>query len=308
MTISAEKLSDPLTSQTFLRAVELEEIEAAPSATGLPVRSFTAQTQYVPWPKAYGGDLVAQGLAAMIKTVDAPKVVHSSHSYFMRPADIGALVQYDVEVLRDGRGFSTRQVRAIQNDKVIFISSASFQVPVEGDHFALKADPALLNIDPESLPSSADALIGRDDAAGKYWSTGRSFEMRHVSSPIYEGEVTDQSSQQGVWVKAFEALPKLEDPQDTANLHRIGLTYACDYTILEALMRHRGLTWSSEGLVTASLDHSMWFHREPNIDEWILYQQAALSSQSQRGLAEGHFFDREGNLLATVAQEGMIRI
>ena len=106
----------------------------------------------------------------------------------------------------------------------------------------------------------------------------------------------------------FEALPKLEDPQDTANLHRIGLTYACDYTILEALMRHRGLTWSSEGLVTASLDHSMWFHREPNIDEWILYQQAALSSQSQRGLAEGHFFDREGNLLATVAQEGMIRI
>lgn len=84
--------------------------------------------------------------------------------------------------------------------------------------------------------------------------------------------------------------------------------YACDYTILEPLLRQRGLTWGSDGLVTASLDHSMWFHRVPNVDDWVLYQQDAVSSQSQRGLAEGHFFDRDGKLLATVVQEGMIRI
>ena len=308
MTISAEQLTSPLTTQTFLRAVELTEVEAPASQGGLPVRSFTARTQYVPWPKAYGGDLVAQGVAAMIETIAPEKVVHSTHSYFMRPADIGELVRYDVEVLRDGRGFSTRQVRAMQNDKVIFISSASFQVPVDEEHSAIQADPELLSVDPESLPSAADALTGRDDAAAKYWGTGRSFEMRHISGPVYDGEVAERVGHQGVWMKAFESLPAPEDPKEADNLHRIGLSYACDYTILEGLLRQRGLTWSSEGIVTASLDHSMWFHRVPNVDEWILYQQDALSSQSQRGLAEGHFFDRDGKLLATVVQEGMIRI
>lgn len=308
MTVTATQLSNPLTTQTFLNAVELTEVDAPASSNGLPVRSFTARTQYVPWPKAYGGDLVAQGLAAMIETAPADKVVHSTHSYFMRPAEIGELVRYDVEILRDGRGFSTRQVRGIQNDKVIFISSASFQVPVDEEHFAIQADPKLLSIDPESLPSAAEALEGRDDAAAQYWGTGRSFEMRHVPGPVYDGRVTDHSSHQGVWIKAFESLPVSEDAAETANLHRIGLMYACDYTILEGLLRQRGLTWSSEGLVTASLDHSMWFHRVPNVDEWVLYQQDALSAQSQRGLAEGHFFDRDGNLLATVVQEGMIRI
>lgn len=308
MTISAEQLTNPLTTQTFLNAIELAEIDPPESQSGLPVRSFTARTQYVPWPKAYGGDLVAQGLAAMIETIDPGKVVHSTHSYFMRPADIGELVRYDVELLRDGRGFSTRQVRGMQNDKVIFISSASFQAPVDEEHFAIQADPKLLSIDPETLPSAADALVGRDDAAAKYWGSGRSFEMRHVPGPVYDGEIEERTGHQGVWIKAFEPLPVQQDPADNANLHRIGLTYACDYTILEGLLRQRGLTWSSEGIVTASLDHSMWFHRVPNVDEWILYQQDALSSQSQRGLAEGHFFDRDGKLLATVVQEGMIRI
>lgn len=308
MTVSAEQLTNPLTTQTFLDAVELTEVDAPGTQTGLPVRSFIARTQYVPWPKAYGGDLVAQGLAAMIETVDPQKVVHSTHSYFMRPADIGELVRYNVEILRDGRGFSTRQVRAIQNEKVIFISSASFQLPVDEEHFAIQADSKLLSIDPEGLPSAADTLVGRNDAAAKYWGTGRSFEMRHVPGPVYEGEVLERTGHQGVWIKAFEPLPTQDTSKANDDLHRIGLMYACDYTILEGLLRQRGLSWSSEGLVTASLDHSMWFHRVPNVDEWILYQQDALSSQSQRGLAEGHFFDREGNLLATVVQEGMIRL
>lgn len=308
MTISAQQVTNPLTSQTFLRAVDLAEVHAPEASGGLPVRSFTARTQYVPWPKAYGGDIVAQGLAAMIETIEPGKVVHSTHSYFMRPADIGELVRYDVEILRDGRGFSTRQVRGIQNNKVIFVSLGSFQAPTEEDQFAIQADPKLLNIDPETLPSAAEALGGRADAAAEYWGTGRSFEMRHVPGPVYEGEVTDRSGHQAVWFKSFEALPAPKDEADAANLHRVGLTYACDYTILEALLRQRGLTWSTEGLVTASLDHSIWFHRAPNVDEWILYQQDAMSSQSQRGLAKGHFFDRDGTLLATVVQEGMIRL
>lgn len=301
--ITTSKILAPNTAETFLRAVELTEVEAPNPHT----RSFEAVTQYVPWPKAYGGDMVAQGLAAMMRTVGDDRSAHSTHSYFMRPVDIGAPVRYDVELLRDGRGYSTRQVRAFQDGKIVYISTGSFQVPVDEDHFAEPAPAVLTDVDPESLPSAADALQGHEDDAARYWSEGRSFDMRHVEGPIYRGGVELQQPSQAIWIRAFEPLPASNDPQAEADLHRIGLAYLCDYTILESLLRQRGLSWGTEGLVTASLDHSMWFHRPGRVDDWILYVQEAVSSQSQRGLATGNFYNRNGELLASVAQEGMIR-
>lgn len=300
--MKTDQIYAPETAGTFLRAVELTEVSAAVDQ----VRSFEAVTQYVPWPKAYGGDMVAQGMAAMMRTVENDRSIHSSHSYFMRPVDIGATVRYDVELLRDGRGYSTRQVRGIQSDKVVYLATGSFQVPADEDHYAAPAPATVTEVDPEQLPSSAEALVGHDDAAARYWATGRSFDLRHVEGPVYRGDVEVQHPHQAVWIRAFDALSDVGDVSE-ADLHRLGLAYVCDYTILESLLRQRGLAWGSEGLVTASLDHSIWFHRPGRIDDWFLYVQEAVSAQSQRGLATGNFYTRDGELLATVAQEGMIR-
>ncbi len=286
-------------AEVFRRAIAVTEVSAEVSD-----RAFTAMTQYVPWPKAYGGDMVAQAAASAMATVGDDRPLHSMHSYFLRPVDIGAEVRYEVEVVRDGRGYSTRQVRGIQDGKAVYLCTASFQVPEPGpDH-----QPAMPEAPgPESLPSAAETLGDESGAAGprgdaaRYWSHGRSFDHRHVPGPLYLSADGERVPHQAVWVKAFDRLG--DDP----DLHRLALAYVCDYTILEPLLRVLGMPWAEPGLVTASLDHAMWFHREARADDWLLYAQEAASLGSGRGLGLGRFFDRGGRLVATVAQEGLIR-
>lgn len=286
-----------LTSEPFLAAMELEPAEPEHFD-----QAFTAVTQYVPWPKAYGGDMVAQAAAAAMRSVADDRELHSMHSYFMRPADILQPIRYEVEHLRDGRSYSTRQVRAYQNGKVAYVALASFHVPEDGADFAAQPPLAMSALPaPEDLPSSADAMAGLDGPAAEYWAGGRSFDMRHIGAPVYLPGDRERVPHQAVWIKAFEELP--DDPR----LQRAALAYVCDYTILEPLLREQGAAWADTGLVTASLDHSMWFHRAGRMDEWVLYVQEAVSTQHSRGLATGRFYSRAGVLLATVAQEGMIR-
>jgi len=242
--------------------------------------------------------MVAQSAAAMMRSVASDRQLHSMHSYFMRPVDIGAVVRYEVEKLRDGRGYSTRSVRGYQGGKTVFAAMGSFQVAEEGPEFQPEMPAA---VEPESLRSAAEVLAGVEGDAAAYWSQGRSFDMRHVPGPVYVEVEGEALPQQAVWVKAFDRLP------DGADLHRTALAYVCDYTILEPILRTQGHYWAEPGLATASLDHSMWFHRDGRADEWVLYAQEAVSGQRNRGLATGRFFDRSGRLLATVAQEGMIR-
>ncbi|MFI7482813.1 acyl-CoA thioesterase [Kocuria sp. M1R5S2] len=281
------------TAATFLAAVHLQPAEAQ-----LYDEAWAAETQYVPWPKAFGGDMVAQAAAAMMRSTGEDRVLHSMHSYFMRPVDVGAVVRYEVERLRDGRGYSTRHVRAFQNGKPVYDATGSFQVPEDGDDDA----PVMPEVPgPEVLPSAAEALAGVPGPAAEYWGHGRSFDMRHVDGPVYTEVAGSTQPRQAVWVKAFDRLP--DDP----DLHRAALAYVCDYTILEPLLRSQGRAWADPGLVTASLDHAMWFHRDGRADEWVLYVQDGCSLQRNRGLVRGQFFDRRGRLLASVAQEGMIR-
>jgi acyl-CoA thioesterase-2 len=280
------------TSQRFLDAIALEDVE--PSVFE---RAFEARPQYVPWPKAYGGDMVAQALAAAAATVGSDRVVHSTHGYFLRPVDIDVPVRYEVELLRDGRAYSTRTVRALQHGKAVFTAMLSFHTGAVSAEFQ-GAFPEVP--DPETLPSSADALAERDGDAAAYWSHGRSFDMRHVPGPLYVEHDGQRTPHQAVWLRSYDALP------DDSQLHRIALAYVCDYTILEPALRALGLHWSSPGLVTASLDHSMWFHRPARLDDWLLYAQEAVSVGSGRALATGRFFDRQGRLVATVAQEGLV--
>jgi acyl-CoA thioesterase-2 len=298
------------TSEVFTRAVTLAPVDAA-----LLDVAFTATTQPCPWPKAYGGDMVAQAAAAAMRTVTDGKTLHSMHSYFMRPVDVGAAVTYEVEVLRDGRGYATRQVRALQNGKVAYLCLAGFAAGEEGGEYAASAPADVPS--PESLPSSAAYLADVEPGGGTtmteaskdYWSSGRSFDMRHVPGPVYVTVEGGAGSQQALWVKAFDALRPVDgladDQRDLA-----ALAYVCDYTILEPVLRTLDLAWADPGLVTASLDHAMWFHRPPaagDLDGWLLYTQEAVAAGSGRGVGLGRFFTPDGRHLATVVQEGMIR-
>ena len=281
------------TSAAFLRAIALTEC-----ASEHADRAFSAQPQPVPWPKAYGGDTVAQSVAAAIRTVDDDRLLHSVHSTFLRGVDIAEPVRYEVELLRDGRGFSTRHVRGHQHGRLAFLATASFHVPEEFPAHG----PEMPEVpDPETLPSSAEALAGYEGADVDYWSHDRSFDMRHVPGPVYVRVEGERVPHQAVWVRAFQALD--DDPVT----HQLAIAYVCDYTILEPVLRVLGLPWRDEGLVTASLDHAMWFHAPARADEWLLYAHESAGISDGRGLGLGRFFDRTGRLIATVAQEGMIR-
>jgi acyl-CoA thioesterase-2 len=297
------------TSQVLTDALALTPVDAE-----VFDEAYTATTQYCPWPKAYGGDMVAQATVAAMRSVEADRGLHSMHSYFMRPVDIGAEVRYEVERLRDGRGYSTRQVRAFQGGKPVYVAMASFHVPEDGGEYAADAPPAVPA--PASLPSSAAYLEGfapgtaeagtmTTDSRG-YWAGGRSFDMRHAPGPVYVQVEGERVAHQAVWVKPFDALRPVEGIDDT-QLAQAALAYACDYTILEPVLRVLGMSWAQRGLVTASLDHAMWFHRPFVMDDWLLYAQEAASAHGGRGLGLGRFFTRGGDHVATVAQEGMIR-
>ncbi|WP_028637272.1 acyl-CoA thioesterase [Nocardioides sp. URHA0032] len=277
--------------------------------------AFTATTQPCPWPKAYGGDMVAQAAAAAMRTVTDGKTLHSMHSYFLRPLDIGAEARYEVELLRDGRGYSTRQVRGYQNGKPVYVCLGGFAAgDPDADEFA--PDAPLDVPDPESLPSSASYLepvppggeTMMTEESKAYWSGGRSFDMRHVPGPVYVRVEGERVPHQALWVKPFDPLRPVaglaDEQRDLA-----ALAYVCDYTILEPVLRVLDLPWAQHGLVTASLDHAMWFHRAPGraLDGWLLYTQEAESAGSGRGLGRGRFFTPDGRHVATVLQEGMIR-
>ncbi|MER6969926.1 acyl-CoA thioesterase domain-containing protein [Nocardioides sp. NPDC000445] len=300
--------SSPETSTVFTDAVTLKECEAEVFDI-----AFTATTQPCPWPKAYGGDMVAQALVAASRTVPSSgpggKAMHSMHSYFMRPVDIGAEVRYEVEVLRDGRGYSTRQVRGFQNGKPVYVCMASFAAGEPSGSFQTTM-PAGIPA-PETLPTSAAYLADRTggtmtEASKAYWSGGRGFDMRHVPGPVYLTVEGERSPHQAIWVKPYDTLRPVEGLTDEQR-DSAALAYVCDYTILEPALRVLGLAWADDGLVTASLDHAMWFHRPVEMDDWLLYAQEAVSVEDGRGTGLGRFFTTDGVLVATVVQEGMIR-
>ncbi|GCB53440.1 acyl-CoA thioesterase II [Streptomyces sp. NL15-2K] len=296
------------TSAVFAAAVTLK-----PAEPDYYDRAFTATTQPCPWPKAYGGDMVAQAAAAAMRSVEG-KTLHSTHSYFLRPVDIGAEVRYEVELLRDGRGYATRQVRGFQNGKPVYVCLANFAAGEPGSA-TYSAEPPAGVPAPEELPSSASYLSNTapeaprgtmTDASHAYWSGGRSFDMRHVPGPVYLTVEGEQAPQQAVWLRPFEKLGSVDGLTD-AQRDLAALAYVCDYTILEPVLRVLGLAWARPGLVTASLDHAMWFHRPGPMDGWLLYAQEAVAAESGRGLATGRFFTAAGVHLATVVQEGLIR-
>jgi acyl-CoA thioesterase-2 len=244
--------------------------------------------------------VLAQSITAAIRTVPSDRIVHSMHGYFLRPGDIDKPITFAVDRIHDGRSFSTRRTQAYQDGIPILSLIASFQIEDAGLEHQIEMPADLPQ--PEDIPSTAERLAGIDHPVARFWSTERPFDMRHVDSPIYLSVQGERVGHQAVWMKTFGELP--DDP----NLHRAALAYASDYTILEPIYRRHGVAWVTPGLKTASLDHAMWWHRFGRVDEWLLYVQETPSGQGGRGLSLGRIYSRDGMLLASVAQEGMVRV
>ncbi len=261
---------------------------------------FTGISEWMPLGRVFGGQVLAQSAIAASRTVDDDRHIHSLHGYFLRPGDVTQPITFAVDRIHDGRSFSTRRTQAYQEGRPILSMIASFQDRDEGlEHqIDMPADVP----DPESLPSDAELLSSIDHPIAKYWATGRAFEMRHVGEPVYFGKVNDRVPHQAIWMKAIDRLP------DDEVLHRAALAYASDYSLLEPILRRHNAVWATRGMKVASLDHAMWWHRFGRVDEWLLYVQESPNAIGGRGLATGRIYSRDGALLASVAQEGMIRV
>lgn len=259
---------------------------------------FVGASQPQPNGRVFGGQVLGQTLVAAGRTVQASRSVHSMHGYFLRPGDSSEPITFAVERLRDGRSFSARRVHAIQFGRPILSMIASFQDDAPGwDH----QDQMPEVPDPQTLPTVGEMLGSIDHPLAQYWSREQSIDLRHVEPPIYWRPSADRVAHQAVWIRTVAPMP--DDPL----LHRAVLGYASDHTLLEPVLRRHGATWALPDLKAASLDHAMWWHRPVRVDEWLLYVQASPSASGARGLGTGRIFSRDGRLVATVAQEGMLR-
>jgi len=267
---------------------------------------FIGRSQPMPRGRVFGGQVLAQAVIAAGRTVndlddagDHPRRIHSLHGYFLRAGDSDHPIRFTVERLRDGHSFSARRVHAIQYGKPILSMITSFQTDAVGldhqDH--IPAAP-----DPERMETLAEVFAGIDDPQANFWSKDKAIDLRHVEGAIYIRPGRQLASRQSVWLKAIGQMP--DDPLINAAV----LAYCSDYSLLEPVLRGHGLAWSDRRLRVASLDHAMWFHRPGRADDWILYTQSSPSASSGRGLASGRMFNADGVLLASVAQEGMIRL
>jgi acyl-CoA thioesterase-2 len=286
-------MSDPLSA--LLAALNLTDTGARTSED-----IFTGPSQWMPLGRVFGGQVLAQSLVAAQRTIAEDRVVHSMHGYFLRPGNVELPITFSVDRIHDGRSFSTRRTQAYQDGQPILSMIASFQDEDAGLEHQVDM-PADLP-DPETLPSAAESLGEIDHPVARYWATERPFDMRHVPGPVFLSVEGERVAHQSVWIKAIGSLP--DDP----SLHRAALAYASDYSILESIFRRHGLAWATPGIKVASLDHAMWFHRFGRVDEWMLYAQESPTAIGGRGLALGRIYSRDGALLASVAQEGMVRV
>jgi acyl-CoA thioesterase-2 len=249
--------------------------------------------------RVFGGQVAGQALVAAGRTVPADRPVHSLHAYFIRPGDTAVPLVYTVERLRDGRSFTTRRVTAIQHGKAIFTLSASFQTRESGfEHSA--AMPVVPG--PDEIETVADRLRRLHLPADDY-ARQSPIDLRHVGPLPIEAEM-DRSlitSRNVVWLRADGELP--ENPL----LHVCLMTYASDMTLLDTVLLAHGVSWSSDLVYGASLDHAMWFHRPFRVDRWLLFVQDSPVASGARGLARGVVYTADGELVVSVVQEGLLR-
>lgn len=285
--------ADP--TEQMLALLDLSDADGAATTEEI----FVGQSQRQPHGRVFGGQVLAQSVMAAIRTVDPSRPIHSMHAYFLRPGDANQPITFGVQRLRDGRSFSARRTHAYQDGVPILSMIASFQVPAPGLEHQEEFPEGIP--DPESLPSTAE-LLAKVDHPARSVVLDRPYDIRHVQAPLYVAAKGERVAANAVWMKTKGPMP-----QDD-NLHRAALAFGSDFTLLESVLRQHGISWVTPGMNVASLDHAMWWHRPVRVDDWLLYVQDSPSASGARGLSTGRIFNRRRELVATVAQEGMIRI
>ena len=283
----------PVAVENLLRILDLEPLEH---------NLFRGRSPEDGWQRVFGGQVLGQALVAATRTVEADRKAHSLHAYFLRPGDPGVPIIYEVDRIRDGKSFTTRRVVAIQHGHAIFSMSVSYQVAEAGlDH----QTPMPKVPSPDELMSEEELKKQFMEAASEpmkgYWRRERPVELRPVSLRHYMGREKLEPAQQ-VWFRVTGALP------DDAAIHTCILAYASDMLLLDTSLYPHGRSLFDRDLQVASLDHALWFHRRFRADDWLLYAQESPTASGARGFNRGAIYDRAGRHVASVAQEGLIRV
>jgi acyl-CoA thioesterase-2 len=278
--------------QELLDLIRLEPLE---------VNLFRGASRDIGTERVFGGQVLCQAVLAASETVEG-RQIHSLHAYFLRAGDPKAPIVYNVDQSRDGGSFTARRVVAIQHGRPIFTFSASFQGPEEGLEHQFEAPQVPTpeeiethrEVDPETLQHLPQKMRRWVDRFGP-------FEFRRVGD--YDTfNPKPHAPQQQVWFRLHGKLP--DDPV----LHRALLAYVSDFHLIGTATLPHGISWAKGNLIMASLDHAMWFHRDFRLDDWLLYSCDSPNTGGGRGLARGMIFSRDGKLVASTAQEGMIRV
>jgi acyl-CoA thioesterase-2 len=281
---------------------KLEELVRLLSLERLENDLFRGESRDIGSPQVFGGQVLGQALRAGYETVPAGRAVHSLHAYFLRRGDFNAPIVYFVDRSRDGESFTSRRVTAIQHGEQIFNLSASFQKPEQGAEHQAAAPPVPR---PDELPDSRalppEILDKLSERARRFLERTRPFEFRPVRPDQLISKEALPPSQQ-MWFRAIDRLP------DHDALHRSLLAYVSDFNLLHTAMRPHPLSLFDGKVIMASIDHAMWFHRALRVDEWLLYDMHSPSASGARGYATGRIYSLEGALVASTAQEGLMRM
>ncbi|MCD2182491.1 acyl-CoA thioesterase II [Rhizobium sp. GN54] len=279
----------------------MEELLSTLDLETLEENLFRGRSPQVGWQRVFGGQVIGQALVAASRTVAEDRFVHSLHAYFIRPGDPAVPIIYDVDRIRDGAGFTTRRVIAVQHGKPIYFMTASFQGDEPGFDHAI----AMPEVPPPEQVLQDDEerrrfLAAAPRAIREYWERPRPIELRPIGFASNPGPVAGTTSR-NVWMRATGPVP------DDRRLQAAVLGYLSDLTLLDTALFAHGTSVFDRSLQVASLDHAMWFHRPCQLDDWLLFVQDSPSASGARGMTRGSLFTRQGLLIASVAQEGLIR-
>ena len=281
----------------------LDDLVALLRLERLEENRFRGESQDPGWGTVFGGQALGQALSAAIETVAPDRHVHSLHAYFLRPGDVTQPIVYEVDRIRDGRAFTTRRVVANQGGPAIFAMECSFQVEEPGAEHQVAMPPAPA---PETLPTEqerlAPFLTTAPEKVRALLLAERPFEIR-TADQIGDDPFAPARGEPWrlTWMRAIGALP------DQPALHACLLAYVSDYHFATTALAPHGLSWLSPSVQLASIDHVMWFHRPFRCDEWLLHAIESPTAQAARGLVRGSVFTRDGRLVASTAQEGLVR-